>query len=113
VGLWRDSSGRLTFDMPGVTVTEYPAVCRHLAEALELIPVGEFVIGPDKIFCSFRRGEQEVSLDWDIWMEFMAVAESESAEPLVRDIAVCLGLSQWATAGKPADPGSAPARGNC
>jgi len=43
------------------------------------------------MFWDCRRGEQVVGLDWDIWMEFMAVAKSVASEPLVADIAAWLG----------------------
>lgn len=68
MGFWRDSSGRLTFDLPGVAAAD------------------------------FRRGEQAVGLDWDVWMEFTAVAKSEASEQLVRDIAAWLGSSRPAKA---------------
>jgi hypothetical protein len=108
MGFWRDNSGRLTFDLPGVSAADYPAVCRSIADALGLSPDGEIVFGPDQMFWDFRRGEQTVSLDWDIWMEFMAVARSEPSEPLVRDIAAWLSSSQWSAPGKPAEPQTAP-----
>jgi hypothetical protein len=95
VGFWRDSSGRLTFDLSGVAAADYPAVCRGIADAVGLAPAGEIVIGPEQMFWDFRRGEQVVGLDWDLWMEFMAVAKSEASEPLLRDIAAWLGTSRW------------------
>jgi hypothetical protein len=111
VGFWRDNSGRLTFDLPGVAATDYPAVCRGIADALGLASDGEIAIGPDQIFWDFRRGDQVVGLDWDIWMEFVAVAKSETSEPLVRDIAAWLSSSRWSVAGKQAEPGAAPGHG--
>lgn len=95
MGFWRDGSGRLTFDLPGVAAADFPAVCRDIADALGLAPAGEIVIGPEQMFWDFRRGDQVVGLDWDIWMEFMAVAKSEASEPLLRDIADWLGSSRW------------------
>jgi hypothetical protein len=95
VGFWRDSSGRLTFDLPGVAATDYPFVCRIIADALGLAADGDIVIGSDQMFWDFRRGDQVVGLDWDIWMEFMAVAKSEASEPLLRDVAARLGSSRW------------------
>ncbi|MDY3560593.1 hypothetical protein R5W23_001838 [Gemmata sp. JC673] len=90
VGLWRDSSRRLTFDLPSVSAEEYPAVCRRVADAFGLAPAGDIVIRPEQMFWDVRRGEQAVGLDWDIWMEFMAVAKSATSEPLVTDIAAWL-----------------------
>ena len=98
MGLWRDSSGRLTFDLRGVTNAEYPAVCRSVADALSLVTAGDIVIGPEQMFWDFRRGELVVGLDWDIWIDFMVVAKSEASEALVRDIAAWLGSSRWAEA---------------
>jgi hypothetical protein len=90
VGFWRDNSGRLTFDQPGVAAVDYPALCRGIANALGLAQDGDIIIGPDQMFGDFRRGDQVVGLDWDVWMEFMAVAKSEASEPLLRDIAAWL-----------------------
>jgi hypothetical protein len=89
--LWRDSSGRLTFDQPGVTAHDYPRLCRMIADAFELAPVGEIVIGMDQMFWDFKNGHLVVSLDWDIWMDFMVVAKSVASEPLVIDIAQWIG----------------------
>jgi len=95
VGFWRDSSGRLTFDLPGVAAADYPAVCRGIADALRLLPDGDIIMGADQMFRAFRRGDHAVSLDWDVWMEFMAVATSEAAEPLLQEIA------EWLSANWP------------
>ena len=95
---WRDASGRLTFDLPGVVASDYPAVCRGLADVLGLVPAGEIVIGPEQMFWDFRRRDQVVGLEWDIWMEFMVVAKCEEAESLVREIAAWLRASTWASA---------------
>jgi hypothetical protein len=100
VGFWRDNRGRLTFDLPGVAATDYPAVCRGIADALGLAPDGDISLGPDHMFWDLRRGDQRVGLDWDIWMEFMAVAKSEASEPLLRDIAAWLSSSWWSEASK-------------
>jgi hypothetical protein len=107
VGFWRDSSGRLTFDLPGVTAMDYPAVCRGLVDALDLAPDGDILIGVDQMFWDFRRGDQVVGLDWDTWMEFMAVAKSEASEPLLRDIAAWLISSRWSEGSKTAEQGAA------
>jgi hypothetical protein len=104
VGFWRDSSGRLTFDLPGVAAIDYPTVCRRIADALGLAPDGEIITGPDQMFWDFRRGDQVVSFDWDVWMEFMAVAKSEASEPLVREVAAWLSTSRWSEVREPAEP---------
>ena len=80
MGFWRDNSGRMTFDLPGVAAADYPALCRDVADALGLAPDGDIVIGLDEMFRNFRRGDQVVGLEWDIWMEFMAVAKSEASD---------------------------------
>jgi hypothetical protein len=100
VGLWRDSSGRLTFDLPRVASTDYPAVCRSIADAFGLTPVGDIIIGPEQMFWDIGRGGQVVSLDWDIWMDFMVMAKSEASEPLLQDIATWLSSSRWSEASK-------------
>ena len=86
VRFWRDASGRLTFDQTGIESTQYPALCRALADAFSLLPDGDFVVGPDQIFWDFRRGDQIIGMDWDVWMAFMVVAKTPSAEPLVREM---------------------------
>jgi hypothetical protein len=102
---WRDASGRLTFDTSCVEAEDFPAACRAVAAAFGLAPDGSLVIGPDQMFWDFRRDEQVVGLDWDIWMGLMVVAKTERAEPLVREIATWLGSSQWAGEGRRAQPG--------
>jgi hypothetical protein len=108
MGFWRDGSGRLTFDLPGVQATDYPAVCRGIADALGLTPAGEFVIGPDQMFWDFRRGDQVVGLDWDVWMDFMIVAQSVESESLVQEIAAWLSSSRPPKATETATPSAAP-----
>jgi hypothetical protein len=93
---WRDVSGRLTFDTAGMEAVDYPATCRAVADEFSLTPEGSLAIGPEQMFWDFRRTEQAVGLDWDIWMGFMVVAKTEESEPLVRDIAAWLGSSPWA-----------------
>ena len=93
--LWRDSSGRLTFDLPGFTANDYPAVCRCLADGLGLTPKGELIIGLEQMFWDFARGDQTVGLDWDIWMDFMVVAQTDKSEPLVHEIAAWLRANNW------------------
>jgi hypothetical protein len=95
VGLWRDSSGRLTFDLAGVEAADYATVCRGVMDAFGLAPVGDLLIGPDQMFCNLRRGDQVVGLDWDNWMQFMVVAQSEGSELLLQDIAAWLATSPW------------------
>lgn len=93
--LWRDSSNRLTFDLPQIEANSYPAVCRAISNAFELKPVGEIIFGPEQIFWEFHRGGQLISLDWDIWMGFMGVSQSKEAEPLIEDIAAWLLQSEF------------------
>jgi hypothetical protein len=100
MGFWRDDSGRLTFDLPGVTAMDFPAVCRDFADALGLASDGDIIVGPDQMFWDFRRVDHKVGLDWDIWMEFMVVAKSEASEPLLQDIAAWLESSRWAEASR-------------
>ena len=90
MGFSRNFSGRLTFDLPHVDAEDYPALCRGIADALGLAPAGEIIIGLDQMFWDFRRGDQLVSLDWDIWMQFQVVAQSPASEALVADIAAWL-----------------------
>ena len=60
---WRDSSGRLTFDMSHVEAVDYPVACRAVADALALAPTASLAIGPEQMFWDFRRAEQVVGLD--------------------------------------------------
>ena len=100
VGYWRDYSGRLTFDLPGVAAADYPAVCYEVADALGLAPDGEIVIGLDEMFRDFRRRDQVVGLEWDIWFDFMVTSKSEGSESLVQDIAEWLSSSRWSESSK-------------
>lgn len=106
MGFWRDSSGRLAFDLPGVAAKDFPALCRSVADALGLAPAGDILIGPEQMFWDFQRGDQVVELAWDIWMEFMAVAKSEASEPLLRDIATWLCPTRCSEASKQPEPGA-------
>ena len=90
MGLWRDSSGRLTFDLATVEAKDYAAVCRGIADAFDLTPATDIVAGAEQMFWDFRRDDLLIGLDWDIWMGLMAVAKSEASEPLLRDIAAWL-----------------------
>src|SRR5262245_44092850 len=96
---WRDASGRLTYDTSWVSAAAFPAVCHAVADAFALAPDGPLLIGPDQMFWDFRRADQVVGLDWDIWMGFMVVAKTDGCEPLVQDIASWLVSSQWGRAG--------------
>jgi hypothetical protein len=91
---WRDSSERLTFDIPGVAATDYSALCRSIAESLGLTATSDILIGPEQMFWDFHRGDQVVGLDWDSWMGFMVVAKLGASDPLLRDIAAWLSLSR-------------------
>jgi hypothetical protein len=93
--LWRDGSNRLTFDLPRIEANSYPAVCRAISDAFELKPVGEIIIGPEQMFWEFHRGDQLISLDWDIWMGFMVASQSAEAESLIEDIAAWLLRSEF------------------
>lgn len=93
---WHDASGRLTFSTSSMEAVDYPAACRAVADEFALTPEGALVIGLEQMFSDFRRAEQVVGLDWDIWMGFMVVAKTQESEPLVRAIAAWLGSSQWA-----------------
>src|SRR5437763_1910451 len=95
---WRDASGRLTFDLAGVTAVDYPAVCREIVSALSLIPDDAPIFGPQQIFWDFTSQGQSLGLDWDIWMGLMVVAKSVGSEALVREIAEWLRASHWAKA---------------
>lgn len=105
MGFWRDSRELLIFDAQGVAPKDYPSLCRRIADAFGLAPAGDLIVGPDQMFWDFRRGELVVGLDWDNWMEFMVVARSTAAEPLLRDIADWLG-SSGQVAGRAPDAGA-------
>ena len=98
MGMWRDSSGRLTFDCREVKADDVPAVCRSLADAFGLSPAGGIVSGLEQKFRDFHRDDQAVGLDWDIWMGFTATAQSSEAEPLVEEIAGWIAASLWSRA---------------
>lgn len=87
--MWRDASGRLTFDLDVPNVS-YASLCREIADTFSLFPQGDIVVGPDQMFWTFHRGNIAIGFDWDFWMGFMVVAETPSAEPLVLEIAAWL-----------------------
>ena len=76
--------------LPGVAATDYPAVCRGVVDAFGLSPASDIVVGPEQIFWEFRRGEQVVGLEWDIWSGFIVTANTPGSEQLVREIAARL-----------------------
>lgn len=94
-GFWRDASGRLAFDVFRIEASEYPAACGEIADAFNLKPDESPAVGPDQMFCDFRRGEQVIALEWDNWMGFMVVAKTADSEPLVREIAAWLRATAW------------------
>ncbi len=94
--LWRDASQRLTFDLPDIVAADYAAICNALVTAFSLVQETPLVVGFDSMFWDYRRGEQVISLDWDIWMGFMVVAKTIASEPLVEEIAKWLSESSWA-----------------
>ncbi|OWK36235.1 hypothetical protein [Fimbriiglobus ruber] len=99
--LWRDTNGRLTFDLPHVTAADYPSICKALAVAFALMPGTRLIAGLDQMFRDYRLGEQILGLEWDIRRGFLLVARTPNADPLVREIADWLSRSQWAGTDKP------------
>ena len=98
MGLWRDSSQRLTFDQAGVTSEDYPRLCSLIADAFCLAPSGNVVIGLDQMSWDFQLDDLVISLDWDVWMEFMIVSQSAASERLVTEIAAWIELHWTQTA---------------
>lgn len=92
---WRDASQRLCFDLSHISDADYPAVCKDVVSEFALAQESELVVGPDQMFWEYRRGEQVISLDWDIWMRFMVAAKTSAAETLVQDISAWLQGSRW------------------
>lgn len=87
--MWRDASGRLTFDLDVPNVS-YASLCQEIADTFSLSPRGGIVVGPDQMFWTFHRGDIAIGFDWDFWMGVMVVAETPSAESLVLEIAAWL-----------------------
>jgi hypothetical protein len=94
---WRDASGRLTFAIACVSITEYPAISAALVNEFGLVPTTALVTnGCDIIFQEYRRGEEIVELAWDNWTDFTVVAKTPKSESLVREMAAWLLQSQRA-----------------
>jgi hypothetical protein len=94
---WRDSSGRLTFEMFQVPAVSFPAICSALVAAFDLAQHNALVTnGCDVMFLDYRRGEQIVGLAWDNWTGFTVFAKTPDSEPLVQEIAAWLLQSKWA-----------------
>jgi hypothetical protein len=103
---YRDASGRLTFEMFNISGESYTAICRDVAEALQLEQTGILITD----FLSFlsqdyRRGPEVVGLEWDNWSGFMVVAKTPESEPLVEAVADWLLHSEWASFSKPTERG--------
>jgi hypothetical protein len=65
-----------------------------------LDPSGGLVRSVDVVFQEYRsRTGALVSLEWDIWTEFIIVAVDAESEPLVEEIAEFLGSAPWLQAG--------------
>jgi hypothetical protein len=84
--------------MPGVSITDWPAISAALVSAFGLVPAGELVTnGCDIVFRDYRRGEEAVELAWDNWTDYTVVAKTPESEQLVREMVSWLSRSQWAT----------------
>jgi hypothetical protein len=88
---WRDSSGRLTFELHRVSGADYAAVCRLVSRQFRLRPSGDLVAGLDEVFQEYRSTSGRVSLEWDNWTEFTVVASDAESEPLAQEIGAFLG----------------------
>jgi len=106
IRFWRDASQQLTFDMDHVPAADYPTICHAVVTVFALIQETPLVVGLDQMSWEWRRGEQVISLDWDIWMEFIVVAKTVGSESLVHDVATWLGGSQWGNPNGLALPGA-------
>src|SRR4051812_29121761 len=85
--LWRDASGRLTFELFEVPAHRFGPICGAVASAFQLAPDGEVVTnGVDFAFRDYRLGEQAVGLAWDNWTRFTVFAKTPGSEPLVEEI---------------------------
>lgn len=83
--------------MHHVPADNYSQICQALSEAMHLVPCSALVsdgLG-EVCFQEYRRGEQTVGLEWDIWSGFMVAASSTESEPLVQEVADWLSKSEW------------------
>jgi hypothetical protein len=88
---WRDTSGRLTYELHRVSGADYAAVCRLVSRQFRLQASGALVRGLDEVFQEYRSSSGAVSLEWDIWTEFTVVARDAASEALVQGIGAFLG----------------------
>lgn len=94
----RDASGRLSFEIFKIPGEAYFTICREVATALQLEPIGPLVTDFGSIlFQDYRRGSEVVGLEWDNWSGFIVVAKTPESEPLVEAIAEWLLKSKWAS----------------
>jgi hypothetical protein len=83
----RDKSERLTFDFDRVESDSYSKVTSEVASHFDLEVITKKVNGLNEVFQDFKRGNEVVGLEWDIWSGYIVNAKTKSAESLVREIA--------------------------
>lgn len=84
----RYRSGQLTIDFQRIESGEYSKITEAVVAEFDLEPASPKTAGLDEISQKFRKGNEVVSLEWDIWSGYIVGAEMKTAEPLVREIAI-------------------------
>lgn len=83
----RDNSNRLVIDFHEIEEGKYSKITAAVVAEFGLDVAGAKTVGLDEVFQDFKREADVVSLEWDNWSGYIVNAKTESAEPLVRDIA--------------------------
>lgn len=84
---WRDASNRLVYSLD-VPADQYQKLCKLVIGEFRLGEKAKLVVDPlgDVAFQDFECEGKTISLEWDIWFGFMAVAKTPNAEDLVQRI---------------------------
>jgi hypothetical protein len=82
----RDNSNRLSFDFDKIEGALYRKVTDTVVSVFCLEVASKKVTGFDEIAQDFKRGSAALGLEWDNWSGYTVVAQTTSAEPLVREI---------------------------
>jgi hypothetical protein len=85
---YRDASNRLTFDFSEFESSMYSEISESVVSKFNLEQASEVTLGLDEIFQKFKKGNDVVSLEWDVWSGYIVVACNAPSELLVQEIAI-------------------------
>jgi len=83
----RNASDQLTFEFSVIESVKYDEITKSVIVHFGIEGVGRKITGLDEIFQDFKRSNEVVSLEWDIWSGYIVCAKTEQAESLAKEIA--------------------------